>query len=273
MKFLKTRDYNINVAFKVIILLGFSLFFFLALKSGRAIKYVHPRNLPFIGFASFTMLIMAFFLLPEVFKPQRIKVSVTPLVFFLLPLIMAFLLPTQSFDSRLLSYGDFKVDSSSEIKNTPELETDYTEDININENSDEDYENTIDMDINELELIDGIIMIDSSNFVRWIQEIYENIEKYEKKKIEVTGFVFKDKQFEQNEFVAARMMMVCCAADMQPVGLLCRYDNATELKKDLWVKVHGIIEKSEFKGSIIPVIKVIKVEKIEKPKDDYVYPF
>lgn len=279
MKIMKTRNYNIDAAFKVVVLLGFALFFFLTIQSGQVLKYVHPRNVPFIKFAVIAMVLISLFFIPEVFKPQRIKVSSIPLLFFILPLIMAFLLPTQSFNSDYISYGDLKLQGNSGNVDNPEIKTEYSEedeyneDIYIDEYSDAENKNIIESNRNELQLIDETIIMDNDNYVRWIQEIYENIEKYNGKKIQVSGFVFKDEQFEDNEFVSARMMMVCCAADMQPIGFLCRYDNAAELKVDTWIRVYGTIEKGEFNGNVIPVIEADKVENTEKPEFDYVYPF
>ena len=279
MRVLRTRIYNIDAVIRIIILVGFALFFFLTIQTGQVLKYVHPRNLPFMKFAIVVMVLISFFLIPEVFKPKRIKVSSTPLLFFVLPLIMAFLLPAQSFDSGSISYEDLKIEGNSvnignsEIKTEYSDESEYMEDIYIDEYSDTENKNIIDTNRNELQLINETIIMDSDNYVRWIQELYENIENYNGKEIQVTGFVFKDEQFDDNEFVPARMMMVCCAADMQPIGLLCRYENATELKSDIWIRVHGTIVKGEFKGSVIPVIKAEKVENTEKPEFDYVYPF
>lgn len=259
--------------------MGFALFFFLTIQSGQVLKYVHPRNVPFIKFAVIAMVLISLFFIPEVFKPQRIKVSSIPLLFFILPLIMAFLLPTQSFNSDYISYGDLKLQGNSGNVDNPEIKTEYSEedeykeDIYIDEYSDVENKNIIESNRNELQLIDETIIMDNDNYVRWIQEIYDNIEKYIGKKIQVNGFVFKDEQFEGNEFVSARMMMVCCAADMQPIGFLCRYDNAAELKVDTWIRVYGTIAKGEFNGNVIPVIEADKVENIEKPEFDYVYPF
>ena len=72
-----------------------------------------------------------------------------------------------------------------------------------------------------------IVMTDES-FIPWIEELYGNLSKYEGKKIEVVGFVFKDKEFGQSNFVPARLTMNCCAADMQPVGILCEYQRAVK---------------------------------------------
>ena len=279
MKIMKTRNYNIDAAFKVAVLLGFALFFFLIIQSGQVLKYVHPRNVPFIKFAVIAMVLISLFFIPEVFKPQRVKVSSIPLLFFILPLIMAFLLPTQSFNSDYISYGDLKLQGNSGNVDNPEIKTEYSEedeyneDIYIDEYSAAENKNIIESNRNELQLIDETIIMDNDNYVRWIQEIYDNIEKYNGKKIQVSGFVFKEEQFEDNEFVSARMMMVCCAADMQPIGFLVRYDNAAELNVDTWIRVYGTIAKGEFNGNAIPVIEADKVENTEKPEFDYVYPF
>lgn len=117
------------------------------------------------------------------------------------------------------------------------------------------------------------IVISSDNFVRWMQEIYDNMSTYEGKKIQLTGFVFKDKAYNKNEFVAARLMMSCCSADLQPVGLLCHYDKAEQLKQDSWIDVTGKIQIIDYQGEKTPVIIVESIQKTEKPKNDYVYPY
>lgn len=100
------------------------------------------------------------------------------------------------------------------------------------------------------------------------------MDRYEGVKIEVVGFVFKDnEEFSDNEFVPARLMMVCCAADMVPVGFLCRYDKASELAADAWVKVTGTIIKAQYDGETVPCIQAETVLTTDKPANDYVYPY
>ncbi|MDD3364865.1 MAG: TIGR03943 family protein, partial [Syntrophomonas sp.] len=70
-----------------------------------------------------------------------------------------------------------------------------------------------------------------------------------------------------------RFMMTCCTDDMQPIGLLCQYPRANELKKDSWVKVPGTIEETEFEGQKVPLFQADDVVGAEKPKNDYVYPY
>ncbi|MPN28749.1 hypothetical protein SDC9_176194 [bioreactor metagenome] len=92
-------------------------------------------------------------------------------------------------------------------------------------------------------------------------------------KIECVGMVFKSDQYTNEEFAAARLMMVCCAADMVPVGFMCSYAQASELKTDSWKKVTGIIDQKQCDGNIVPYVKVLTVEDAEKPDNEYIYPY
>lgn len=289
MKIMKTRSYNMDAAFKAVVLLGFAMFFFLTIRSGQVLKYVHPRNVPVIKFAILAMVVVSVFLIHEVFKPQRLKGSSMPLLFFAVPLFLAFLLPVQSFGSSSIAYEDLSLGGTSQYVDKSELNTAYSdesvsyEDNNMDTYSDEENLNTIDSNTidsstvdaaeNKFELIDGTVIVDDDHYVAWMQEIYENMDKYIGKKIEVTGFVYKDEQFAANEFVSGRMMMVCCAADMQTIGFLCRSNQTAALKADAWIKVYGTIEKGEFDGSDMTTIEVVHIENTEKPEVEYVYPF
>ncbi len=296
MGFLRTRNYNLNAAFKAFLLLGFAFFFFLTIQSGQVLKYVHPRNVPVIIFAIVAMVICAVFLFLEAMKPKRINQRAMPLLFFTLPLLMAFVLPTQNVNSATLSYEDVSIgggmrnssasegSSYSENSGYSDGEDTYDEEAFYKENYSDMYsddsssstQNVIDSNIvdssDEFQIKNGTIVVDSENYVTWMEEIYNNLDQYEGKKIQVTGFVYKDNQFGENEFVSARMLMVCCAADMQTIGFLCKYEGASELTSDTWIKVSGTIEKGEFEGSEMTVIAVNQIESIETPENEYVYP-
>ena len=89
----------------------------------------------------------------------------------------------------------------------------------------------------------------------------------------VTGFVFRDESFGTDQFVAARLLMVCCAADMQTVGLLCQYDGAAQFESDSWVTVTGVLQKVPFGGEDAPCIAVESAVAAEEPEDAYIYPY
>ena len=65
--------------------------------------------------------------------------------------------------------------------------------------------------------------------------------------------------------------MVCCAADLAGYGLICEYDNRSELKDNEWIIVTGTIKKGSYQGADIPILTEVKIEKAEAPKEEYIY--
>lgn len=120
--------------------------------------------------------------------------------------------------------------------------------------------------------VDGKILMDDYNFVGWLNEIYEHLDLYEGIRIETSGFVFRSEEFLPDQFVPARMMMICCAADAQPVGFLCSYGQAAHLPDGAWVKVTGVITRITYGEDVIPLLRAEKVVPAEKPETEYVYP-
>ena len=123
-----------------------------------------------------------------------------------------------------------------------------------------------------LQNADGIIM-DNDTFTQWLSELYTKPDVWVGKKITATGSVWKDEElFEKNEFALARMMMVCCAADMQPVGILAQWNDVQTLTDGEWVEVTGTLSKKPYKDSFDPLIIVRTIKKIEPPQQAYIYP-
>jgi putative membrane protein len=289
------RGVNIEAALKVFILSGFSLFFYSIIHSGKVQLYVHPRIVPYMEFGILAMVSISLFTLKELFKPKR-KYQITSYLFFIIPLFLAFLLPPKSMDSSSMSFGDMKIarqtkgptsDTGSVDKADNSFPDDDTASTDSSSNSDNpspsfevnssNYEALASLarepSARVMKLQNGMVVMGDDNFVKWLQELDNNREKYQGKRIQVVGFVFKDNHLKKNEFIPARLMMTCCAADLQPVGMLCRYDKAAELKHDTWVKVTGTIKVIDYKGEKVPIIEAESVVKTSKPNNDYVYPF
>lgn len=300
---------NMDALMKIIILSGFALFFTRIIQNGRIQLYVNPRIVPYVKFGIIIMIIISIFLIRDIFNPKR-KVSLTRYLFFLIPLLMAFLLPAKTIDSKSMAFGDINLTqrqnrntgktgipgnsgdtgnfgNSANSRSTADYPAGTSEaDINnLNDNgvmtedssqsSDSSSPGQADTDQREegLQLKGDTVVLSDNNFVQWLQEIYDNEEKYEGKKIQVIGFVFKSREFTENEFVPARLMMACCTADLQPIGFLCRYYKASKLKNDTWLKVTGNIKVIDYKGQKTPVIIADKVENTAKPESEYVYPY
>ncbi|MDR2749215.1 MAG: TIGR03943 family protein [Clostridiales bacterium] len=117
------------------------------------------------------------------------------------------------------------------------------------------------------------IDIDDDNFYPWLNEISLNLNKYAGYRVAVTGFILKDPEiFAENEFVPARLGMSCCVADLVPYGILCKYDNASELVADEWVTVEGVIQAGEYMGYPEAQLLVDKVTPAEEVTE-YIYPY
>lgn len=131
-------------------------------------------------------------------------------------------------------------------------------------------------DLPGLDAANKKITVSNDDFSIWLSEIYVNMEKYKGYKVVMTGFVFKDPEiFKEDEFVTARLMMSCCVADLLPAGLICKYDKASELKKDSWVTVEGTLfmgqyeyDGQKYDDPQIHVTKITSAEAVE----GYIYP-
>lgn len=68
------------------------------------------------------------------------------------------------------------------------------------------------------------------------------------------------------------MMMTCCAADMQPVGVLAQWNDVPTLTDGEWIEVTGTLSKKPYKNSFDPLIIVETIKKVDPPQREYIYP-
>ena len=113
--------------------------------------------------------------------------------------------------------------------------------------------------------------VNSTNYTNILKDSHENIDKYVGKKIKFSGFVYKLYDFDSNQFVLAREMIISSDNHAVVVGFLSECDNAESFKEGSWVEVEGIIEKGNYHGDI-PIIKVKNIKNVTVPKDEFVYP-
>jgi putative membrane protein len=280
---------NLEAILKIFILLGFAIFFFIIIQSGKANLYVHPRIIPYMKFGIGAMVILAFFVTRTIVSPRRQKFNILPYLIFILPLVSGFVLPAKVLDSANISSGTFVMGQSGKS------DSESTKDAEDGSKLDKDVENVKNSDLDSLDEVTvtpepteqintseigtqkepvpegNKVVVEDSNYSSWMTMIYSDIDKYAGKEIEMVGFVLKDKELNDRQFVCARLWMTCCAADLQPVGLICEYNKASERQKDTWVKVKGVIKKTEFNGHPNPFIEVKSFEKTQKPKNEYVF--
>ncbi|NOU95775.1 TIGR03943 family protein [Paenibacillus sp. LMG 31456] len=98
------------------------------------------------------------------------------------------------------------------------------------------------------------------------------LDQFVGKKLELTGFVYRQEDMKDNQFVVGRFSIQCCSADASPFGVLVEYDRAKNFADDSWVTVTGTIQKAKFNDIDVIMLKVEKVAKAEPAKTQYVYP-
>lgn len=92
------------------------------------------------------------------------------------------------------------------------------------------------------------------------------------KKIELSGFVYREDNMTANQFVVGRFAVSCCSADAMPYGVMIDFPTASTYPKDMWVKVTGTIQNGSYNDNEIFQIRATQVEKIDAPSSPYIYP-
>ncbi|WP_426451626.1 TIGR03943 family putative permease subunit [Paenibacillus sp. S-38] len=98
------------------------------------------------------------------------------------------------------------------------------------------------------------------------------LDQFVGKKLQLTGFVYRQDEMSPKQFVVGRFSIQCCSADAAPFGVLAEYTKAETLAADSWVTVTGTIRKTKFSDMEIMQLQVEKVAKAEPAKTPYVYP-
>ena len=285
---------NPEVLIKAVILLSYSALFIVLVVTKRIGDYLHPRLIPYLIFAAMAFLLMTYSLLQDFNRPRR-RFSAVPYLIFLLPLILAATVPAKAAGGSPAQLGGTGiVGMPSGLTAVPAAPTDAAQPspdsgvsstgggdpspdsgadgLQLQPNQQAVYSKTPFGASVVLIFTDNTIVADDKNFVSWLSELDGNPEKYAGMKIEYVGYVYKSDEFGSDEFVAGRDMMWCCAADVQMIGCLCRYDKTSELQASDWVKVSGTLGTAVWRDAVIPVITDTEVTPVPAPDEAYVYP-
>lgn len=80
------------------------------------------------------------------------------------------------------------------------------------------------------------IKMTSENYSEILKKIHDSPYEYENKKIEMVGYVFRANDFNSNQFVVARDMLIN-ESESRIIGFLCENPNAQELNNNEWIAV------------------------------------
>ena len=279
---MNNKHAELNTVVKVALLLGFAAFYIVTLFNGSVSLYVHPRMIPFMIFAAAVMVIIAVVYFVSHVNPGTKKDGLRPLLLFIAALLMAWAFPAQTFDTDSGTAGAPQLsaaaglDAAAAADNTEQADIVAAQAADASVNDEPSASDTAEESKTAASVDDAVsstLIFEADNFYENLYNIYADMDAFIGREVELTGFVYRDDALYDDEFVTARLLMVCCAADMQTVGLLCRWPDAGELESDTWVTVTGTLTKTALDGESIPVIEATSVEETSAPDIVYIYPF
>lgn len=275
-----TRLYDIMQA---VILFGFGLYFIGVVVSGSVYRYVHERQVPVLLFSAAVFLLLGMLKLRQgnvlslsVFSGSRTASGFFSLAVFAAALIGMLIMSGTPVRFSQFAYTDSIGGQSSSPSGTAESQAVSSSGAALPSvtASPTGVSSGVSPPVErEIQAFDSDIVMDSDSFAQWLTELYTKPDAWVGKKITASGSVWKDGElFEKDEFALARMMMTCCAADMQPVGVLAQWSGVQALIDGEWVEVTGTLSKKPYKGSFDPLIIVETIKKIDPPQREYIYP-
>ena len=119
--------------------------------------------------------------------------------------------------------------------------------------------------------VDGVMVINDDIFADWYCDVYDNLDEFVGKKCQYLAQVYSMEDFEENQFLAGRYFMVCCAADLVGYGIVCETDIRSELKDEEWITVTGTISEYEYNGYMVPLLTDVTITEGEAPDVEYIY--
>ncbi|MFB5196913.1 TIGR03943 family protein [Neobacillus sp. KR4-4] len=297
----KVQDFSFHHLIRGIILIGFTLLIFKLLLTNNISLLIAPKMIRFIYFTLFICLILGVLLIirgtsgkdhsyhcdcdGDHTYPSSFGKSVFLYLLFIIPITTGFLFSNNVLGSsvamnRTIILGASsqppkqnkttnyipKLPSSSISNKTTTLTT--TQSVLDNQPeplTQKEYDALKNKILNA-----NSINIDDSQYVNIMNIIQDNLNALIGKTITTKGFVYREKEFMQNQIIVARFGITCCVADASVYGMMAKGEVAV-LPKDKWVQVTGKIEQTQFNGETIPVLKIDQLSKISAPQQPYVF--
>jgi putative membrane protein len=281
---------NIDNICKIVILLALAGLLLYELISGKIYYYVHPRYLPGLWLSVVVLVIFAISLLMER-KRGRHNSSVSQYGLYAVPIVLALLFPVIQGGNGNIAIAQSSIgrDINNNTNAGQELseEEDSSTDAEVTEADTNDAEEEIDS-FGNTEIVqsaepedksqkyavkaeNGAVLISDEEYAAWYYDLYDYLDDFKGKRYQFTAQVFPLEGLKENQFLAGRYIMTCCAVDLTGYGLISESDLAGGFKENEWLTVTGTIGEYEYNGMKVPYLTDIEVEKATAPKEEYVY--
>ncbi|WP_248928068.1 TIGR03943 family putative permease subunit [Paenibacillus hamazuiensis] len=306
---MSARMLSLHHMLKAVILFGFALYIAQLVKSDNILYYIAPRMVDYVKWSALALYVIAAYQAYLGIRSFRGKSAAecdcdhdhTPsrsivknvLIYgtFIAPLLLGFVLPDASMGSSLAAKKGMNLSSSSTVKSSgsaPRTEAEAAPPASSGQAGGTSASAWSDEKLNELFPYDKF----TEHYAKYARELYKKdviavpenmyietlttmdlyMDQFIGKKLELTGFVYRQEPMTDKQFVVGRFAIQCCSADAAPFGVLTDYANAKSFADDTWVKATGTLQKTHFNDMDIMLLKIEKIEKIEAPKTQYTYP-
>lgn len=255
---------NFNELLWFIILVSFAYFIYDLFDTRKINLYIHPKMFKYVLFSFFVFALLGIFQIRRILTPNKIKKMKFGYIIFIVPLFLAFSVNPDSLSAQVISNKGTNIVSNN---------LNRKEETKI-----QDIDKSVQLDTANSENIDIYYNADAEGFKNILVNAYSDLDSMIGKDFILCGFVYRESNFDTNQFVISRLLMSCCAADTQIAGLLCEWDEGSKLQENEWVKVTGTMDTTIYFNEYmnqeenVPVIRVIQVDSVKAPKDQYIYP-
>lgn len=176
-------------------------------------------------------------------------------------------------DDNQKSYNNTQYSNVDEyLQDTQDTQdTQENQDTQDNQESKEENKKTDTSDVYHTNEVNGSYVIDDDVFADWFMDLYDHLDDFVGERYQFLAQVYSMDDLKENQFLAGRNFMVCCAADLVGYGLICNSDMRSELKENEWITVTATISKCEYDGSEVPMLKDAVITKAKAPKVEYIY--
>lgn len=104
-------------------------------------------------------------------------------------------------------------------------------------------------------------------------EIHNRFEKLEGRKVSTQGMYMSETPgLPDDSWVIFRFMVVCCAADAQPMAVMIKGERPAGVPDEGWLQVDGTLKSIELNGNMALVIEAEKVSQVAAPGVPYMVP-
>ncbi len=118
-------------------------------------------------------------------------------------------------------------------------------------------------------------VVDPDDFGLFYTDALDNVERYNGKRVTLTGRAVIFREFRGRAFALQRRAYTCCADDIRPINILCFHEHGSGFPAGQWLKVTGRIryfeEDNNGQKIAVPCITVDDYAVTSAPENEIIY--